>query len=156
MTNLAAMREAIRLALEGVHAGSGGPFGAVVFRDDAIVGRGQNRVTSTNDPTAHAEVVAIRDACQRLGTFDLRGCEMYASCEPCPMCLAATYWARIDRLYFGCSASDAAELGFDDEVIRRELVSPLDARTLQAAQLLRDEALVAFDAWREKQDKLWY
>ena len=150
------MREAIRLALDGIEAGHGGPFGAVVVRDAVVVGRGQNRVTSTNDPTAHAEVVAIRDACRQLGTFDLRGCEIYASCEPCPMCLAATYWARIDRLYFGCSARDAAEIGFDDEVIRRELVSPHDARTLPASQFLRDEALAAFDAWRNKQDKLWY
>lgn len=151
-----AMREAIEMALRAVQSDSGGPFGSVVVRDGAIVGRGENRVTSTNDPTAHAEVVAIRDACHALGTFDLGGCEIYASCEPCPMCLAAIYWARIERLYFGCSARDAAELGFDDEVIRRELVSPIDARTLRPEQLMREEALGAFEAWRNKPDKLWY
>jgi len=156
MFSQAAMREAIQLAIQGVHAGSGGPFGAVVARDGVIVGRGQNRVTSTNDPTAHAEVVAIRDACRHLATFDLQGCEIYASCEPCPMCLAATYWARIDRLYYGCSAQDAAELGFDDEVIRREIISPVDTRKLRPEQMLREEALAAFDAWRSKPDKLWY
>lgn len=136
--NVEAMREAISLALRGVQEGSGGPFGSVVVRNGVIVGRGWNRVTSIFDPTAHAEVVAIRDACQQLTTFDLRGCEIYASCEPCPMCLAAIYWARIDRLFFGCSAQDAAEIGFDDEVIRRELVIPMDARSLQSAQLMRE------------------
>lgn len=156
MPDSLAMREAIEMALRGVQSGSGGPFGSVVVRDGAIVGRGENRVTSTNDPTAHAEVVAIRDACQRLGTFDLSGCEIYASCEPCPMCLAAIYWARIGRLYYGCSAQEAAELGFDDEVIRRELVAPIDSRSLRPEQFLREEAVRAFEAWREKADKLWY
>jgi guanine deaminase len=155
-SNLDAMREAIRLAIRGVDDGSGGPFGAVVVQEGRIVGRGMNRVTSTNDPTAHAEVVAIRDACEQLSTFDLRGCEIYASCEPCPMCLAAIYWARIERLFYGCSASDAAELGFDDEVIRREITNPMDSRKLTARQVLREESLAAFDAWRNKQDKLWY
>jgi guanine deaminase len=154
--NVDAMREAIELALRGVQEGSGGPFGSVVVREGVVVGRGWNRVTSLNDPTAHAEVVAIRDACQQLGTFDLSGCEIYASCEPCPMCLAAIYWSRIGRLFYGCSAQDAAEIGFDDEVIRREVVSPMDARSLQAEQVMRQEALAAFEAWRSKPDKRWY
>src|SRR6187549_461770 len=124
------MQEAIRLAIEGVNAGRGGPFGAVVVKDGQIVGRGCNQVTSTNDPTAHAEVVAIRDACQKLGTFRLAGCEIYASCEPCPMCLATIYWSRIERFYYGCTAADAAAIGFSDDFIRQELGLPIEKRTV--------------------------
>lgn len=150
------MHEAIRLAVEGVEAGRGGPFGAVVVKDGQIVGRGCNQVTSTNDPTAHAEVVAIRDACQRLGTFRLTGCEIYASCEPCPMCLATIYWSRIERLFYGCSAADAAAIGFSDEAIRQELGLPVERRAVQAVPLLREEALAAFEAWKSKADRVAY
>jgi tRNA(Arg) A34 adenosine deaminase TadA len=150
------MQEAIRLAIDGVNANRGGPFGAVVVKDGQIVGRGQNQVTSTNDPTAHAEVVAIRDACQRLGAFHLTGCEIYASCEPCPMCLAAIYWARIDRLYFGASAADAHAIGFSDELICQQLALPCEQRSLPAIQTMRDEALAAFAAWQAKPDRVPY
>ena len=150
------MQEAIRLAIDGVNAGRGGPFGAVVVKDGQIVGRGCNCVTSTNDPTAHAEVVAIRDACQNLSTFRLAGCEIYATCEPCPMCLAAIYWTRLDCYYFGCTAKDAAEIGFSDEFICRQMALPLDLRSVAAIPLLRDEALATLAAWRAKADRVLY
>jgi guanine deaminase len=150
------MHEAIRLAVEGASAGRGGPFGAVVVQSGQIVGRGCNQVTSTNDPTAHAEVVAIRDACQKLGTFRLAGCEIYASCEPCPMCLATIYWSRIERFYYGCTAADAAAIGFSDELIRQELGLPAENRAVVAVPLLRAEALAAFDAWKNKADRVTY
>jgi guanine deaminase len=151
-----ALRAAIRAAIDGVNSGAGGPFGAVVVRGDEIIGRGCNSVTSTNDPTAHAEIVAIRAACKFLSTFDLTGCSIYASCEPCPMCAAAIYWARLDSLTFAVSGPDAAELGFDDEWIRTELALPHAARKIPVRQLLRDEGLAAFEAWRAKADKVWY
>jgi tRNA(Arg) A34 adenosine deaminase TadA len=144
------------LAIEGVEQGRGGPFGAVIVKGDEIVGRGCNCVTSTNDPTAHAEVVAIRDACRQLGAFHLGGCELYASCEPCPMCLSAIYWARLDRLYFGCTALDAAAAGFADDFIRRELTLPPAARSLPAIQLAATEAAATFQAWRAKLDRKPY
>jgi guanine deaminase len=150
------MAEAIRLAIEGVSAGRGGPFGAVVVKEGQIIGRGCNEVTATNDPTAHAEVVAIREACKSLGTFHLDGCELYASCEPCPMCLSAIYWSRIERYYFGCTAQDAAAIQFADDVIRHELSVAPPERAIPAISLMRDEALAAFAAWQAKADRVPY
>jgi tRNA(Arg) A34 adenosine deaminase TadA len=150
------MHEAIRLAIEGVNAGRGGPFGAVIVKDGRIVGRGCNCVTSTNDPTAHAEVGAIRDACRNLGVFHLTGCELYATCEPCPMCLAAMYWAHIDRYYFGCTAADAAAFGFSDDFIREQLTLPADQRAIPNQQSHRSESLATFAAWRDKLDRIPY
>ncbi|MBN1382351.1 MAG: nucleoside deaminase [Deltaproteobacteria bacterium] len=150
------MKEAIRLSLEPMREGLGGPFGAVVARESTILGRGWNKVTSASDPTAHAEIVAIREACGMLGTFRLDGCEMYASCEPCPMCMGAIYWARLDRLYFAATREDAAAAGFDDEWIYREISLPPDARRLPSAQLLRILALPALAEWRSKPDKILY
>jgi tRNA(Arg) A34 adenosine deaminase TadA len=155
-SNSAFMHEAIRLAIDGVQTGAGGPFGAVVVKNGKIVGRGWNQVTATNDPTAHAEVVAIRDTCKNLGAFHLTGCELYASCEPCPMCLSAIYWARIDRYYFGCTAQDAAAIQFADDLIRHELSVPPEQRTIPAIPLMRAEALAAFAAWRAKADRVEY
>ncbi len=141
------LREAIQLARDGMMTGQGGPFGAVIVRNGEIVGKGSNQVTSTNDPTAHAEVVAIRDACQRLGTFQLEGCTLYASCEPCPMCLGAIYWARPDRIVYGSLHSDAAGAGFDDQFIYEEIEKPRDERHIPMQQSLRDEANVVFREW---------
>jgi tRNA(Arg) A34 adenosine deaminase TadA len=153
---IAFMREAIRLAAEGASANRGGPFGAIVVKDGQIIGRGSNLVTSTNDPTAHAEVVAIRDACRSLGVFHLPGCEIYASCEPCPMCLSAIYWARIDRYYYACTAADAAAIQFADDFIRRELSLPPGQRAIPAGQLLYDEGLAVFRAWHARSDRVTY
>jgi guanine deaminase len=150
------MREAIRLASEGAAAGRGGPFGCVVVRRGAIVGRGNNGVTSTNDPTAHAEVTAIRDACRNLGTFQLADCELYTSCEPCPMCLAAVYWARIPAVYYGNGRDDAAAIGFDDAFIYGQVALPPERRTVAMKPLLRDEALASFRLWREMAGKIRY
>jgi len=150
------MEEAIRLALDSVAGGRGGPFGAVVVKDGQIVGSGANEVTLTNDPTAHAEIVAIRDACRSLGAFHLNGCELYASCEPCPMCLSASYWARIERYYFGCTAEDAAAIQFADDFIRHELSVPPHLRSIPAIPLMRSEALVAFSAWQARTDRVPY
>jgi tRNA(Arg) A34 adenosine deaminase TadA len=144
------LREAIRLSREKMEAGEGGPFGAVVVKDGQIVGRGWNRVTSANDPTAHAEVEAIREACSNLGTFSLSGCELYASCEPCPMCLSAIYWARIDTLYFAATHHDAAAAGFDDALLYQEVSKDWKTRTLPAEQHLQKEAQEAFNAWKNK------
>lgn len=156
MMNPDCLREAIRLSLEKMESGAGGPFGAVVVCDQQVVGRGWNQVTSTNDPTAHAEVVAIRDACSRLGTFSLAGCELYSSCEPCPLCLAAIYWARLERVYFAASCDDAAAVGFDDRNFYRELCSPIGKRSMPMQQALRDEALIALNAWQNKSDRIQY
>lgn len=150
------MLEAIRKAEENILSGKGGPFGAVVVRDGEIVAAAANRVTSTNDPTAHAEVVAIREACKTLDTFDLSGCEIYASCEPCPMCLGAIMWARIDKLYFAANRQDAARAGFDDELFYSELALPAEQRALQPTQLLKKEANLVFDKWLETVDKIPY
>jgi|SRR6185312_5194046 len=150
------MREACRLAEESVRDGKGGPFGCVVVRRGEVVGRGQNRVTSANDPTAHAEVVAIREACRKLGTFKLDDCELYTSCEPCPMCLASAYWARIPALFYGNTRQDAAVIGFDDELLYREIPLPIEQRSLAMKPLLREEAQKAFRAWQEKSDKIRY
>ncbi len=150
------MRRAIELSRQKMQAGEGGPFGAVVVKDGTIVGEGWNCVTSRNDPTAHAEVVAIRDACARLRTFTLQGCELYTSCEPCPMCLAATYWARVDRLYYGNTIQDAADIDFDDFYFYRQLSLPIGERDLPMIRMLPDEALEVFGEWARKPDKTPY
>ena len=150
------MREAIRISVEKMGDGCGGPFGAVVAKDGRIIARGWNQVTSTNDPTAHAEIVAVREACQQLNDFRLAGCEIYSSCEPCPMCLSAIYWARLDRLYFAATRQDAAEAGFDDDWLYREIPLPVEQRRLPARQLLREAALDAFAQWKAKPDRIPY
>jgi len=150
------MREAIRLSIETMRAGKGGPFGAIVVKDGEIIAHGFNQVTSTNDPTAHAEVVAIREACKKLNTFQLIGCEIYTSCEPCPMCLGAIYWARPDRFYFANTKQDAAEIGFDDQFIYDEISCTIDKRKLKCEQILQHEAFVAFKEWKDKLDKIEY
>lgn len=150
------MRRAIALATENVTSARGGPFGALVVRNGAIVSEGVNTVTATNDPTAHAEVNAIRAAAKALGTFTLAGCELYTSCEPCPMCLAAAYWARLDAIYFGSSAGDAARAGFDDAFLYEEFRKDSAARSLPATQLLRDEAWASFAAWLQSPAKILY
>ena len=155
MTKEELMRKAIDLSLRNVAEG-GGPFGAVIARNGEIVATGVNRVTPDCDPTAHAEVSAIRAAARALGTFDLSGCEIYTSCEPCPMCLGAIYWARLDRMYYGNNQHDAAKIGFDDAFIYRELELPLAERRLKAEALLPEEAIRAFQAWEEKDDKVEY
>ena len=150
------MRRAIALADANVSAGRGGPFGAVIVRDGTIVAEGTNLVTSANDPTAHAEVVAIRNACRALGTFRLSGCEIYASCEPCPMCFGAVYWARLDRLCFAAGRLDAERAGFDDRFIYEELGTALDARRIPTMQLLADPGRVVLERWRVTPDKIDY
>ncbi|HZZ56431.1 MAG TPA: nucleoside deaminase [Opitutaceae bacterium] len=150
------MREAIRLSEEGVRSGRGGPFGCVIVRGGKIVGRGSNQVTSTNDPTAHAEVTAIRDACRSLGTFQLADCVLYTSCEPCPMCLSAIYWARIPEIHYGNTRADAAAIGFDDEFIYQQVPLPPEKRALRMRPLLRDAAQEAFRQWAAKADKIRY
>jgi len=150
------MVRAIQLSVENVRSGRGGPFGAVVVKDGAIVAEGVNQVTAKNDPTAHAEVLAIRQACQKLRVFELRGCDLYTSCEPCPMCLGAIYWARIDKVYFGNVAADAAKIGFDDSAIYGELTQPHSQRVIPMMQMMREEALAAFRAWEEKPGKIPY
>jgi guanine deaminase len=150
------MREAIQLSLSNIQTCKGGPFGAVIVKDGRIIARGANNVTSSNDPTAHAEVVAIRQACEKLQTFQLTGCEIYASCEPCPMCLGAIYWARLDKLYYANTKYDAAAINFDDKFIYEELEKPLDHRTLFTQQLLREEALEAFKNWSQQDQKIEY
>lgn len=149
------MREAIRLADESLKNG-GGPFGAVIVRDGEIVAGSANSVTRDNDPTAHAEVNTIRQACRKLGTFDLSGCVIYTSCEPCPMCLGAIYWAHISRIYYGNTKKDAASINFADDFIYKELETPFEDRSVPLISLLRDEAICTFRAWEEKQDKVEY
>ncbi|MCM2249943.1 MAG: nucleoside deaminase [Geothrix sp.] len=150
------MRRAIDLSRLHMEAGEGGPFGAVVVKDGEIMGEGWNQVTSSHDPTAHAEVVAIRRACAKLGAFQLKGCEIYTSCEPCPMCLAAIYWARLDRVWFANGREDAAAIQFDDAWLYREVALPPEARSLPSTQLLREEALPVFQSWDRKADKVPY
>src|SRR6267142_5172779 len=150
------MRAAIRLSIDMMRCGKGGPFGAVVVKGSRIVGRGCNEVTSSNDPTAHAEIVSIRDACQRLKTFDLDECELYTSCEPCPMCLSAIYWARIRKVFYANTRKDAANIAFDDDFIYREVALPIRKRQLVMKPLLRKEALAAFLEWDRKADKIRY
>jgi len=150
------MARAIQLSIENVHSGRGGPFGAVVVKDGNIIAEGANQVTSTHDPTAHAEILAIRAACAKLGAFELPNCEIYTSCEPCPMCLGAIYWARLSRVYFANAASDASRIGFDDSLIYREIPLPLAQRAIPMIQMMREQALAAFRAWQEKTDKIVY
>jgi tRNA(Arg) A34 adenosine deaminase TadA len=150
------LRRAIALATENVLRRAGGPFGAVIVRDGRIVGEGVNTVTTMHDPTAHAEVNAIRAAAKALGTFSLAGCQLYSSCEPCPMCLAAAYWARIDGLYYGATAADAARAGFDDVFIYQEIRKNNAERKLPATQMLGDEAWASFDAWIASPNKTAY
>ena len=150
------MAEAIKMAVDGVNSGEGGPFGAVVVKDGKVVGRGNNRVTSINDPTAHAEVVAIRDACKNLNTFQLDGCDIYTSCEPCPMCLGAIYWARPSKVYFGCNKDDAANIDFDDDFIYKEISIPNSQRKIPFIGFMREESMEAFKTWTEKNDKVSY
>ena len=150
------MREAIRLSIQMMRRGKGGPFGAVVVRKGKVVGRGSNQVTSANDPTAHAEIVAIRAACKRLKTFQLDDCDLYTSCEPCPMCLSAIYWARLANVFYGNTRKDAARIDFDDDFIYREVALPIGKRTLKMKQLLHDEALAAFAEWQRKTDRVLY
>lgn len=150
------LRRAIALATENVTSGRGGPFGAVIVRDGQIVGEGANSVTATLDATAHAEVVAIRAACKTLGAFSLAGCELYTSCEPCPMCLAASYWAHVDRIYYGAGAEDAAQAGFADAFLYEQLRKDAKERSLPSTQLLRDEAWASFAAWIASSSKIEY
>lgn len=150
------LRRAIELATRNVADGQGGPFGAVIVRDGKIIAEGANSVTTTNDPTAHAEVNAIRAASRALGTFDLAGCEIYTSCEPCPMCLAAAYWARVDAIYYGACAADAAKAGFDDAFLYDEMRKEHAARAIPTEQMLNEEAWASFQAWLESPNKVEY
>ncbi|MCX4259266.1 MAG: nucleoside deaminase [Muribaculaceae bacterium] len=155
MTRKELMRKAIELSIENIASG-GGPFGAVITRDGEIIATGVNRVTSEHDPTSHAEVNAIRNACRKLNTFDLAGCEIYTSCQPCPMCLGAIYWAHIDKIYYGNTKTDAKEIGFDDSFIYDELALPDSLRRLPAESMLSDEAIRAFRLWDESDSKIKY
>jgi guanine deaminase len=150
------MREAIRLSFETMRSNTGGPFGCVVVKDGKIIARGFNKVVSSNDPTAHAEVVAIREACSVLNDFQLSGCEIYTSCEPCPMCLSAIYWARPDKVFYANTKEDAAKINFDDAFIYKEIQASLIDRKIPIRQLLHDEAIEAFREWQKKDDKVSY
>jgi guanine deaminase len=150
------MRRAIELSREKMNANAGGPFGAVIVKDNKIIAEGWNMVTSSNDPTAHAEVTAIRNACKTINTFILEGCDIYTSCEPCPMCLASIYWAHLDRIYYANTRQDAAAIGFDDEFLYKEVPLPIDKRSKQTVHLLGEEARAVFDAWNRKTDKVRY
>ena len=150
------MRKAIELSRKGIAANEGGPFGCVVVKENEIIGYGWNQVTSTNDPTAHAEIMAIRDACTKLGSFQLAGCEIYTSCEPCPMCMGAIYWARPDKVYYANTHQDAASVGFDDSFIYKELIAAVDDRKIPMIQIEQPEAWKVFEEWREKGDKMVY
>ncbi len=150
------MKEAIKEAIKGVNANDGGPFGCVIVKDDRIIGRGHNQVTSSNDPTAHAEVMAIREACKKLNSFQLEDCIIYTSCEPCPMCLGAIYWARPKTVYYGCNQQDAAAIGFDDAFIYKELAMPYESRSISFEQCHRELALEPFTLWENKSDKIDY
>ncbi len=150
------MQQAIDISLQKMEENCGGPFGAVIIKDGEIIARGWNQVTSTNDPTAHAEMVAIRTACKHLHSFQLEGCEIYTSCYPCPMCLGAIYWARPDKVYYANTAKDAAHIGFDDAFIYEEIKRPPAQRKIPFQQIMREEAFRVFKAWQEKEDKLEY
>jgi len=156
MTHQEFMKEAILLAEQHLHNKMGGPFGCVIVKDGKIIGRGNNRVTGTNDPTAHAEIVAIREACKNLSSFQLTGCTLYTTCEPCPMCLGAIYWARPDRMFYGNSRQDAADIGFDDEYIYTEIKKPMIARKIICEQLMHEECIKTFEKWLLKTDKIDY
>lgn len=150
------LRKAIELAKKGMNEQKGGPFGAVVVKNGKIIGEGNNQVTATNDPTAHAEMVAIRDACKNLNSFQLEGCTIYTSCEPCPMCLGAIYWARPDKIFYACSREDAAEIGFDDDFIYQEIELPTERRQIKTRQICREDGLQVFEEWKEKEGKIEY
>jgi guanine deaminase len=150
------MARAIQLSIENTRMGRGGPFGAVVVKDGKILAEAANNVTATNDPTAHAEILAIREACRKLGAFELTGCEIYTSCEPCPMCLGAMYWARPDRVYYGNTAADAAKVGFDDSFIYDEIPLPLDQRKIPMVRMMPEEAIEGFRAWEKQANKVPY
>ncbi len=150
------MMEAIELSCRNVRENHGGPFAALVVRDNSIISRGTNLVTSVNDPTAHAEIIAIREACRSLGTFNLEGCDIVSSCEPCPMCLGAIYWARLDNIYYANSREDAARIGFDDGMIYHEIALPIADRKIPTIQILQQEAGIAFEEWERKGDKTRY
>jgi guanine deaminase len=150
------MRRAIALSLEMMRSGRGGPFGAVIVKDGSIIAEGFNQVISSNDPTAHAEMVAVRRACQALATFDLTGCEIYTSCEPCPMCLGAIYWARLGRIYYANDRYDAAKIGFRDDFLYREIPLPPEQRSIPTLRLLQAEGWAAFAEWHRKPDKIRY
>jgi tRNA(Arg) A34 adenosine deaminase TadA len=150
------MRRALEISLEEMNKNDGGPFGAVIVRDGEIIAEGNNEVTSKNDSTLHAEIVAIRNACKRLNTFDLRGCTIYTSCEPCPMCLGAIYWARLDKIFYANTKEDAAKIGFDDAFIYEELELPKNKRKMIMEQLLQEDAIKVFDEWANKKDKVEY
>lgn len=154
--DMAFMRQAVDLALEGVKRDEGGPFGCVIIHKGKIIGRGNNKVTSANDPTAHAEILAIREACDHLGSHQLEGCTLYTSCEPCPMCLGAIYWARPEKVYYAGNKMDAARSGFDDDFIYKEILLSPENRSIEFRQIGREEALKAFRAWDEKEDKIEY
>ncbi len=150
------MKLAIKISQEKMMANEGGPFGAVIEKDGLIIAKGWNKVTSSNDPTAHAEVVAIREACKQLKTFDLSGCTIYTSCEPCPMCLASIYWAHLDRIYYANTRQDAAHIDFDDEFLYTEIALPIEERKIPMQQILREEAQKVFEMWIKKTDKIEY
>jgi len=149
------MKRAIELSVESVNNG-GGPFGSVIVKDDKIIAEGSNKVTSNNDPTAHGEIVAIREACKKLNNFSLNQCELYSTCEPCPMCLSAIYWARIEKIYYGNTREDARKIDFDDSLIYTELQKNIDKRKIPMIQIMRNEALKAFEMWEKKKDKVKY
>jgi guanine deaminase len=155
-TAKAFMSRAIQLSVENVRSGRGGPFGAVLVKDGSILAEGVNQVTAANDPTAHAEVLAIRQACQKLGCFELKGCDLYTSCEPCPMCLGAIYWAHIDKVYFANLTEDAAKIGFDDSAIYKEIAQPRSGREIPMIQMMREDALAAFRAWERSSNRTIY
>ncbi len=150
------MNRAIELSLEKMKSGEGGPFGAVVVKNGKIIAEGWNQVTSSNDPTAHAEVNAIRKACKTLNTYSLQGCEIYTSCEPCPMCLSAIYWARLDKIYFANTRQDAAKINFDDEFLYNEIGKQISDRKIPMVQMGRDQAIKVFEAWQKKTDRVQY
>jgi len=150
------MSEAIRLAVENVKSGKGGPFGAVIVKDGEVISTGVNSVTSANDPTAHAEVVAIRNACKKLNSFQLDGCDIYASCEPCPMCLGAIYWARPENIFFAGTKKDAASIGFDDSLIYNEIVLPVEQRKINTFHINHKDSFAPFSEWKKKEDKIEY
>ncbi|MDQ2753834.1 MAG: nucleoside deaminase [Bacteroidota bacterium] len=150
------MQQAVELSSAGMHNREGGPFGCVIVKEGKVIGKGNNKVFLNNDPTAHAEIVAIRDACAHLQTNTLDGCELYTSCEPCPMCLSAIYWARIKKIYYANTSADAARIGFDDEAIYRELAKPKQERLLPAENLGREIAIKVFNEWHQKEDKELY
>ena len=149
------MKKAIELSIESVNK-NGGPFGSVVVKDNKIIAKGSNKVTFSNDPTAHGEIVAIREACKKLNNFNLSGCELYSTCEPCPMCLSAIYWARIDKVYYANTREDARKIDFDDSLIYSELDKKINERKISMTQMMRNEALKAFELWDKKTDKIKY